>query len=55
MSLGDLIYRTKVLMKTERFRNQAYKTCLFGILGGITYIMLNIGKPIGTFGQKRML
>ncbi len=50
-----LIQQAKMLIKSERFRNQAFKVCLFGLIGGIAYITVNLGKPIGTFGQKRML
>lgn len=55
MSLGELSYKLKFMMKSERFRNRVFKTCLFGLLGGLAYITINIGKPIGTFGQKKML
>lgn len=55
MSLNNLSDRIRMTMKSERFRNQVFKACLFGLIGGISYILVNIGKPHGTFGQKRML
>lgn len=42
-------------IKSERFRNKMYKGCLFFLFGGIGYYMYDLGRPHGTFGQKRML
>jgi hypothetical protein len=55
MGLNNLILTVKATVKTERFKNQVYKTALFGLLGGIVYYSYSLTKPHGTFGQKRML
>lgn len=55
MSLSNLSMKIRMTMRSERFRNKVYKACLFSLIGGISYILVNIGKPHGTFGQKRML
>jgi hypothetical protein len=55
MSYSNLSHKIRMTIKSERFRNKMYKGCLFFLFGGIGYYMYDLGRPHGTFGQKRML
>lgn len=51
----SIVQQVRAYFKSERVRNNIFKLCQVGLICGAFYITVNIRKPVGTYGQKKML